>query len=90
MDSREFLDNLSRKISQLFPRAAELGEEGRQALRQLLQKSFSELNILTREEFASRDRALKRAEQRIDELERLVRELEAQLDRMPDDGEAAP
>jgi BMFP domain-containing protein YqiC len=86
MDNREFLDNLSKKISQLLPRAAELGEEGRQALRQLLQKSFTELNILTREEFESRDRALRRAEQRIDELERLVGELEARLDNLSDSG----
>jgi BMFP domain-containing protein YqiC len=82
MIDRQFLDSLSTRISQLFPRASELGEEGRDAVRQLLQKSLTELNILTREEFESRDRALKRAEDRVKELEDQLQELEHKLNQL--------
>ena len=82
MIDRQFLDSLSARISQLFPRAGELGEESRDAVRQLLQKSLAELNILTREEFDARDRALKRAEQRVDELEQQLKELEQKLNKL--------
>jgi BMFP domain-containing protein YqiC len=82
MIDRQFLDSLSARISQLFPRASELGEEGRDAVRQLLQKSLAELNILTREEFEARDRALKRAEERVKELEVQIQELEHRLDQL--------
>ena len=82
MIDRRFIDSLSTRISQLFPRAGELGEEGRAALRQILQKNLAELNILTKEEFDARDRALKRAEQRVEELERQVRDLEQKLNQL--------
>lgn len=86
MIDRHFLDGLSARISQLFPRASELGEEGRDAVRQLLQRSLAELNILTREEFESRDRALKRAEERIRELEEQIQELEHRLNQLAGSG----
>ncbi|MCP5347828.1 MAG: accessory factor UbiK family protein [Gammaproteobacteria bacterium] len=79
MVNRQILDQLSKTLSQLLPRAGELGEEGRNAVRQALQKGFAELNILTREDFEARDRALKRAEERVNELEQLVQELERLL-----------
>jgi len=85
MTDRQFLDSLSTRISQLFPRAGELGEEGREAVHQLLQKSLSELNILTQEEFDARNRALQRAEQRVDELEQQVLELEQKLNQLLED-----
>jgi len=78
MLDREFLESLSARISQLLPRAGELGVDARRHIRELLQKSFNELNLLTQEEFASRVRALERAEARITELEQRVRELEEQ------------
>ena len=84
MIDRQFFDSLSSRISQLFPRASELGEEGRVAIRQLLQKSFAELNILTQEEFDARDRALKRAEERVAELEQQVKELEQKFGQLQD------
>ena len=79
MVNKQFLDMLSNRIGQLLPRAGELGEEGRSAVRQVLQKSFAELNILTQEDFEARDRALKRAEEKVNELEMQVQELERQL-----------
>jgi len=85
MDNRQFLDSLSRRISELLPKAAELGEEGRTAVRQILQKSLTELNVITQEEFDARDRALQRAQQRVDELEQQVRELERQVQSLQTD-----
>lgn len=85
MDNRQFLDSLSRRISELLPKAAELGEEGRTAVRQILQKSLAELNVITQEEFDARDRALQRAQQRVDELEQQVRELERQVQSLQTD-----
>ncbi len=85
MDNRQFMDSLSRRISELLPKAAELGEEGRAAVRQILQKSLAELNVITQEEFDARDRALQRAQQRVDELEQQVRELERQVQSLQTD-----
>ena len=82
MIDRQFLDSLSARISQLFPRASELGEEGRDAVHQVLQKSLAELNILTKEEFDARDRALKRAEERVEELERQIGDLEQKINQL--------
>lgn len=82
MVDKQFLDNLGNRLSQLFPRASELGEEGRDAMRQLLQKSLAELNIVTQEEFDARDRALKRAEERVGELEQQIMKLERKLDQL--------
>jgi len=81
MLNKQFLDDLNNKIAQLLPRADELGDDFRAASRQLIQKSFSELNILTQDEFDSRVRALERAELRIAELENGMLELEKQLDK---------
>lgn len=82
MIDRQFLDSLSARISQLFPRAGEIGEEGREAVHQVLQKSLAELNILTKEEFDARDRALKRAEERVEELERQIGDLEQKINQL--------
>ena len=81
MDSKQFLDSLSQKINQLLPRAGELGEETREAIGQLLQKSFAELNILSREDFESQERALRRAEERVTALEQQIGELERTLNK---------
>ncbi|MBL4819541.1 MAG: accessory factor UbiK family protein [Gammaproteobacteria bacterium] len=79
MLDKQFLDSLSNKIARLIPRSSEMGEDARAALRGLLQKSFSELNILTRDEFDSRARSLERAEQRVAELEQEIAALELRL-----------
>jgi ubiquinone biosynthesis accessory factor UbiK len=79
MLDRQFLDDLASRIAQLSPRAKELGGELRGDLKQLLQSSFSKLNILTREEFDAQVEAVKRAEQRIEILEKELAALEQEL-----------
>jgi len=86
MLDKQFLDDLNNKIAQLLPRAGELGDDFRTASRQLIQKSFSELNVLTQDEFDSRVRALERAEQRIIELENGMLELERHLEEIRNGG----
>jgi len=82
MVNKQFLDSLAAKIGQLLPRAGALGKEGNEAIRQLLQKSFAELNILTREDFEARDRALRRAEERVNELELQLQQLEQRVNEL--------
>ena len=79
MLDNNFLRELSRRLSAIFPMAEELGGELRTKIEQQLKQSFSGLDLLSREEFDAQTKALKRAEQRIQELESLVQELDAKL-----------
>ena len=79
MLNRQFLDDLSQKITHLLPQAAEIGEDVKSSLRQLLQNSFSELNLLTRDEFQASEHALQRARERVIVLEQTIAELEQQV-----------
>ena len=86
MLDRQFFDELSLKITRLMPQAAEIGEDVKASLNQLLQKSFSELNLLTRDEFDASERALQRAQERINALEQTVQSLEKQLHELESKG----
>ena len=79
MLDNNFLRELSQRLSAIIPKAEELGGELRTKIEQQLKRSFSELDILSREEFDSQTRALKRAEQKIQELESLVLQLDSKL-----------
>lgn len=91
MLDKQFLDNLTQRITRLLPRAGELGEDVRQSIKQLLQRSLGELNILTQAEFDDRVRSLERAEQRIRELESQLAGLESRLRELEEQaGQARP
>jgi len=77
MANSQFIEQLGQKITTLLPVAGEIGDDLRRNLRQLLQSSFTELNLLTREQFESQAQALSRAEQKIEELANQISELEA-------------
>lgn len=79
MLDNNFLRELSRRLSAILPKAGKLGGELRTKIEQQLKQSFAELDILSREEFDAQAKALKRAEQRIQELESLVLELDSKL-----------
>ena len=86
MLDRQFFDELSQKITRLMPQATDIGEDVKASLNQLLQKSFAELNLLTRDEFEASERALQRAQERINTLEQTVHSLEKQLQNIESDG----
>ena len=85
MLDKSFLDELSKRLSSLLPMAEEVREELRTKIEQQLKKSFATLNLLGREEFDAQRNALKRAEQRIQELEATLAELGTRLDELEKD-----
>ncbi|HJO11440.1 MAG: hypothetical protein CMQ17_01210 [Gammaproteobacteria bacterium] len=80
MVDRQFIEELSARIAALMPLAGELNEELRTKLGQLLQKGIAELDLLSREEFQAQASALKRAEERIAELEVEIGDMEKRLE----------
>ena len=85
MLDKSFLDELSKRLSSLLPMAEEVREEVRTKIEQQLKKSFAALDLLSREEFDAQRNALKRAEQRIQELEATLAELGTRLDELEKD-----
>ena len=79
MLDNNFLRELSQRLAAIIPMAEELSGELRTKIEQQLKRSFAELDLLSREEFDSQTRTLKRAEQKIQELESLVLQLDSKL-----------
>lgn len=71
------VDELLEQIGHVLPQASALGSEAKMQLHGVLQQVFAKMDLLTREEFAAQQRALERAEQKIAELELIVKALEA-------------
>ncbi len=78
------IDDLARRLSTLVPPGLREGrEELQQNFKAVLQSGLSKLDLVTREEFEVQRAVLLRTRARLEELERTVAELEAQLDRPP-------
>lgn len=72
------IDELARRLSDLVPPGLrESGEELQQTFKGALQSGLSKLDLITREEFDVQRAVLLRTREKLDELERLVRALEA-------------
>jgi BMFP domain-containing protein YqiC len=80
------LDELARRLSSLVPpglrgeSAQELRNELQQNFRAVLQTGLSRLDLVTREEFEVQRAVLLRTREKLEHLERVVGELEGQLD----------
>ena len=75
------LDDLARRLSSLVPPALREGrDELQENFKSVLQTGLSKLDLVTREEFEVQRAVLLRTREKLDELERTVAELEAQLD----------
>ena len=80
------LDDLARRLSSLVPpglrgeSAQELRNELQQNFRAVLQSGLSRLDLVTREEFEVQRAVLLRTREKLEHLERVVGELEGQLD----------
>lgn len=76
------IDDLARRLSSLVPSGLREGrEEMQQNFKSVLQTGLSKLDLVTREEFEVQRAVLLRTRAKLDELQRAVAELEAQLDR---------
>ena len=76
MIDKDFLEKLSARLSETLPNPGLVREDIEKQFFSLLQSSFFKLNLVTREEFDSQLKVLKRAEQTIAELETKITELE--------------
>ncbi|MEX2333139.1 MAG: accessory factor UbiK family protein [Pseudohongiella sp.] len=79
MTKRSIIDEISEQISKVLPQVSAAGEEVRETVRGAVEQSLAKMDLLTREEFDAQTRALKRAEDRIAELEEAVKALETHL-----------
>lgn len=79
MIKNDLLDEISQRMASLLPMAEELSVDAKAKLSQTLKRALAEMDILSREEFDAQADALRRAEQRIDELETGLARLEKSL-----------
>ena len=73
------IDEMTQRVSSLIPATNGIREELRTKIEQTVKSAFDKLDVLSLEEFESQAQTLKRAENRIAELELLINELEKQI-----------
>jgi BMFP domain-containing protein YqiC len=76
MIDQEILKGLSSKLADLLPMASQARQKVEAEMQQLLQRSLSQLHIVSREEFQAQLQILQQAQLRIAELEQKVEALE--------------
>jgi BMFP domain-containing protein YqiC len=75
-----YLDDLARRLSALVPPGVREGREDlQQNFKAVLQSGLARLDLVTREEFEVQRAVLLRTREKLEELQRAVSELEAQL-----------
>ncbi|MBW3551612.1 MAG: accessory factor UbiK family protein [Proteobacteria bacterium] len=83
------IDDLARRLSSLVPpglrgeSSRELRDELQQNFKSVLQTGLGKLDLVTREEFEVQRAVLLRTREKLDELQRAVATLEAQLGAAP-------
>jgi len=82
MIDKQFFEDMSQQITRLISQSGAVGEDLRKAVNSTLQKGFSRLDLLTREEFDAQSAILSRAEERMVQLEREVARLEQQVNEL--------
>lgn len=85
------IDDLARRLSSLVPPGLREGrDELQQNFKSVLQSGLSKLDLVTREEFEVQRAVLLRTREKLEELQRVVTELEAQLGNAASDRSPAP
>ena len=75
------IDELARRLSSLVPPGLrESRDELQQNFKSVLQSGLSKLDLVTREEFEVQRAVLLRTREKLEQLQRAVSELEAQVD----------
>ncbi len=74
------LDDLAHKLSVAIPPGLQhLREDLERNFRAILQNAFSQMNLVSREEFEVQAALLKRTREKLEQLEKQIQELEQQL-----------
>ena len=73
------INEITQRVSSLIPVNNDIREDLRTKIEQTVKSAFDKLDVLSLEEFESQAQTLKRAENRIAELELLINELEKQI-----------
>lgn len=75
MDKNLFIDDLQRRIGQLFASVSPLGRDN--PLKSLLQQSLAEWELVSRDDFEIHQQVLLRTREKLAALEKRVAELES-------------
>ena len=81
MKDNSIFRELSERPLRLFPPAENLKGQLQSKIDSTLKSAFEEFGLLTREDFAQQLKALSRAQDRIDELEKTLDELESKINK---------
>ena len=77
MDPKNTFDDLAKKITGLLPGSVlQLQQDLESNIKAVLQSSLSKMNLVTREEFDVQQALLQRTREKLDNLEKLLQELE--------------
>ena len=79
MKINSIINEIAQRVSSLIPVNNDIREDLRTKIEQTVKSAFDKLDVLSLEEFESQAQTLKRAENRIAELELLINELEKQI-----------
>jgi len=79
MKMNSIINEITQRVSSLIPVNNDIREDLRTKIEQTVKSAFDKLDVLSLEEFESQAQTLKRAENRIAELELLINELEKQI-----------
>ena len=81
MKDNSIFRELSGRLLSLFPPAENLRGQLQSRIDSTLKSAFEEFGLLTQEDFAQQLKALSRAQDRIDELEKTLDELESKINK---------
>lgn len=81
---KKFFDQVTEKVAAILPQAEALGknvrEEVKDKIEEQLKNSLGSLNVISKDEFDAQSAALKRAEVRIEDLEKKINQLEVEIE----------
>lgn len=81
MDSSSPIEQLAKRISDLLPNSVDnVRKDIEGNLRTGIESGLRSMNLVTREEFEVQSAVLMRTREKLDQLEKVVAELEAQLE----------
>ena len=77
MFDTKFIDDLARQISEAIPAGVKgIQEDVQKNIHTLLQGALSRLDLVTREEFDAQSQVLARTREKLEQLEKILEELE--------------
>ena len=81
---KKFFDQVTGRVAAILPQAEALGknvrEEVKDKIEEQLKNSLGSLNVISKDEFDAQSAALKRAEARIEDLEKKINQLEVEIE----------